>query len=114
MNTSMGEVMEEITITLKGRGAAKVAAFALGMQEKLNENGHKPGWKKESPFCLLERLQEETDELEEALLSLFDNVFDLGAQGSNRHARIRGELRRESFDVGNFAMMIADVVGGLE
>lgn len=108
----MGEVMEEITITLKGRGAAKVAAFALGMQEKLNENGHKPGWKEEPVHYLLGRLNEERKELN-AEVGEAVRVRDVVLEDEDLR-KLERHVREEAFDVGNFAMMIADVAGGLE
>jgi NTP pyrophosphatase (non-canonical NTP hydrolase) len=77
-----------------------VLAFARRMEAKLEANRHKgnrEGWLKDSPFDLFRRLRDEADELGEAL-------------------RCRSEsevIANEAADVANFAMMIADVVGGL-
>jgi NTP pyrophosphatase (non-canonical NTP hydrolase) len=67
------------------------------MQTKLDEHkaGRGKGWKAMSPAYLLRRLQQEVDELTEAVYghSTKDDVLD------------------EAGDVGNLAMMVADVCG---
>ena len=69
-----------------------VLAFAQAMERKLRKNDHRGGWAQSSPKWLLSRLREETRELSDAL-----NGADL-------------EVLDEAADVGNFAMMIHDVV----
>lgn len=83
---------------------ACVDAFAAGMKRKLAENAHKgdrDGWRNDSAEALVRRLREEVDEIEVALV----------ATPASRRARLVAD---EGFDVGNFAMMIADVAGGLD
>ncbi len=83
-----------------------VMRFALAMQYKLNKNQHKPcpdmnpdgtgrTWKQCDLHWLLMRIREETIELEKALWD-----------GS------RNGIILETADVGNFAMMIHDIVSG--
>jgi NTP pyrophosphatase (non-canonical NTP hydrolase) len=67
--------------------------FIKAMQQKLDENDHKPGWKDEDPQELLYLLTEEVEELRHAILF----------QGAD-------DIVRECADVANFAMMIADVI----
>lgn len=72
----------------------EVRAFADLMEAKLRENDHKPGWKRDHPADLMDRLKEELAELHDALFA-----GDLELIGP------------EAADVANFAMMIADVYG---
>lgn len=78
----------------------EVRAFALAMEAKLRENDHRPGWKGDDPARLLERLREEADEVGELLAF---NAYRLAPR----------DMLDECADVANFAMMIADVCGGL-
>lgn len=75
---------------------ACVRQFATRMKKKLRENRFKGGWRDESLAFLLDKLNEEVQELADALSSYspadMEDVFD------------------EAADVGNMAMMIADVV----
>ena len=66
------------------------------MAEKLAANTHKGTWKHDDAFRLLVRLREEVEELHRAIET----------EGS-------AAIAREAADVANFAMFIADVVGGL-
>lgn len=77
----------------------EVAKFARLMEAKLKENDHKGGWKHCDVGWLLMRLGEEFDELIKALYP--------------KEERIPNVVASEAADVANFAMMIADVVGGL-
>lgn len=73
-----------------------VLEFAREMEIKLAENRHKgdrSGWMKISPWELLRKLRSEVIELELAMENGDDSE----------------EIRREAADIGNFAMMIADV-----
>lgn len=74
--------------------------FAGEMEKKLAENRHKgdaAGWRKDSPWSLARRIDEERLELLRAL-----NNFDI-----TRPETVR-EIIREAADVANFAMMIGD------
>lgn len=72
-------------------------AFSSLMESVLRDNDHKGGWEDESADSLLVRLDEERLELQRAV-------------ESNRPSRV---IARKAADVANFAMMIADVVGGI-
>lgn len=79
-----------------------VLAFAKRMEAKLDLNRHKgdrEGWIDDSARALLKRLREETKELARALD---------GAESRRERAP------DEAADVANFAMMIADVCGGVK
>ena len=69
-----------------------VFEFALVMQEKLDDNADKGGWEDTSFGYLLERLEEEIEELKNAIKEK-SSAFDIS---------------RECADVANFAMMISD------
>lgn len=71
--------------------------FAEQMELKLQENDAKGGWDDCGIYWLLERLREETRELEIAI----DIHRDLGAPHNN--------IVKEAADVANFAMMVADI-----
>ena len=80
-----------------------VLAFAEAMEEKLAANRHKgdrEGWLKDSPEALFARLEEETREL----LCVLESSYILS----------KTKVLHEAADVANFAMMIADVCGGLD
>lgn len=76
--------------------------FAERMESKLKENDHKGGWDGCNLYWLVERLKEETNEL----LCEINIHRDLG---ENRQSIIR-----ESADIANFAMMIADIARKLD
>jgi len=89
----------------------EVLAFAQLMERQLRANDHKPGWKNDLAMDLLPRLREETDELEEATNRL---AKQLGWGDAALYLESsRNNVAREAADVGNFAMMIADVSGVL-
>lgn len=74
--------------------------FAGEMEHKLAKNRHKgdrEGWINDHPKRLLERLNQETEELAQAIfLGDYDQII------------------AEAADVGNFAMMIADIARTLQ
>lgn len=76
-----------------------VAAFTGLMLKKLRENDHKTHWKNEGVVDLFEMLDGEVRELEVELTS-------------DRTSPVK--ISRECADIGNFALMIADVMGGLD
>lgn len=88
----------------------EVAWFADAMERKLRENEHKVDWKKEKSGYLLVRLEEETKELERALISGYEHAVceTTDASMSWRESDARAVLS-EAADVANFAMMLADV-----
>lgn len=84
-----------------------VDAFAEEMEAKLAENRHKgdrDGWRREQVSTLTKRLLCEVGELVDAI-----GKKDISGTGRFRKAQIRSECA----DIANFAMMIADVAGGM-
>jgi len=75
----------------------EVQEFAESMELELMKHDDRPGWKDCDPFWLLGRLNEEVRELEIVL------------KDPTRDGRVT-QIREEAADVGNFAMMIADVI----
>jgi hypothetical protein len=69
-----------------------VVWFARAMERKLRENDHKPGWRGEDAGALLERVDDEIDELKRAV-----------------GVRPPLVVLDEAADVANMAMMVADV-----
>jgi len=86
----------------------EVRLFAEAMERQLKENDHKGGWDEESITWLLSRVREETDELAGVLYKLRKTN-----PGSAQRAALAKDALHEAADVGNFAMMIADVIGAL-
>ena len=72
----------------------EVRWFAEQMELKLRENDWKGGWQAEQYIALFRRLEGETKELNELMVTNWDGQQDLVVQ--------------ESADIANFAMMIAD------
>ncbi|EJR71386.1 hypothetical protein JDS76_26155 [Bacillus cereus] len=77
----------------------EVKWFAEQMESKLQENDHKGGWKDCDLQWLVKRLKEEVNELE---LALKDFPISFNEYSEN--------VIKESADVSNFSMMIADIV----
>lgn len=76
----------------------EVQAFAIAMEEELRRNDWKGGWQLMNDFQLMGRLEEESLELKDVLR------YNIG---------LTNQVLKESVDVANFAMMIADKFGGL-
>lgn len=91
--------MADETLTLR----PEVQRFAAAMERELRANDHKGGWRNDAPGRLLRRLWQEADELARAL----------DAHKTDPSAETSARVASEAADVGNFAMMIADVCGGL-
>lgn len=66
-------------------------------REKLSENEHKGHWRGATAMALMDRL--------------YDEVFELAQAVRTESPRA---VAREAADVRNFAMMVADVMGGLD
>ena len=66
--------------------------FALDMERKLIENDHKTGWKQLSPQWIINRIRQETQELETAL----------------KNEKSIKEIQLECADISNFAFMLWD------
>lgn len=77
----------------------EVAAFAQAMEEKLRQNDHKTHWREYPVGNLMGWMVEKTDELRREVYS--------ERPDSER-------VKQEAADVANFALMIADVMGGLK
>lgn len=88
-------------------------AFQGVMWEKLHANQHKGGWQEDLPARLLERLRGELKELETALIEYCVLDLTLKDEKSEELRRAAEHVTKEAADVANFAMMIADNVGGL-
>jgi len=98
-----------------------VLAYAIEMERKLEENGHKnqengdPGWLEQGPDGsylfrpneALARVQDEVNEIRPVL-------NDLEAPGYRQQYNVKEELIRETADVGNMAMMLACVGADLD
>lgn len=76
----------------------EVQRFAEEMESTLKSNDHKGGWESCSPTYLIDRLKEEIEELEYALAAWYESGGKEGAE----------EVIKESTDVANFVMMMAD------
>lgn len=70
--------------------------FAIEMERQLRENDHKDGWDGLSMQQLINRVRQETGELEQAIQKA-------------RRDDSWGKVIEEAADVANFAMMIADL-----
>lgn len=78
---------------------APVLQFAVAMERELKANDHKGGWKDCGLKYLFRRIREEVDELQRA-------AYTPKSSGADT-------ICSEAADVGNFAMMIADVCAAL-
>jgi len=103
--TELVEVHDDLRAFYDGLRPA-VRAFAKLMEDKLAKNDHKGDWAHPSPnhlhytfspHDLLARLKEEVTELEQAI--------------ENGEGAVAIAL--EAADIGNFGLMVSDVVGGL-
>jgi len=86
----------------------EVQKFAERMEETLRENDDKGGWERCSFQYLIQRLREETNELEQEFNSY---MISLAMPRDLSGARSRGqygEVEKEARDISNFAMMISD------
>jgi len=79
---------------------AEVLAYAIEVERVLRANDHKPGWKDDTARDLAQRVTEEAGELLQAV------------GRCTMPTRIRYVVR-EAADVGAMAMMVSDVLGGL-
>ena len=86
--------------------------FVQVMRTKLRENSHKGGWAGIPVRVLLGRLRNELGELE-AELGRFERENMFGTVPPEERGVMAEQVAREAADLANFAMMIADNVGGL-
>ena len=92
-NEAKFEKISEKAIDLR----TEVIKFANAMENKLKENDYKGGWKNCSAKYLVNKLDEEVGELMSAICD------------ETPH-----KILHEAADVGNIAMMIADIYDGLK
>lgn len=82
-----------------------VLAFAYAMEYKLSKNrrkGDSAAWRSDHPSVLMDRIDNEIEELSNALGDWFEADFDEPDQGP--------KVLLEAADVANFCMMLADRV----
>jgi NTP pyrophosphatase (non-canonical NTP hydrolase) len=78
----------------------KVRAFAQAMERELRANDWKGGWEEMDKHEIISRLYEEMQELREEVLRPQASIID-------------AQVLKESVDVANFAMFMADIFGTL-
>lgn len=102
----MNTIPEDITAAAKRWESLRpeVQRFATLMEEALRRNEGKGGWHDDQPEELLLRAYEELGELHREVLRRFR---------SDEPGSWRNRIAREAADVANFALMVADVCGGL-
>lgn len=86
----------------------EVIWFANKMEEKLALNDHKGGWKACDVDMLIDRMQEEIDELKDAWWKR-KNDWGRSAGEGFMFVPTNEDLIKECADVANFAMMVADL-----
>lgn len=82
---------------------SEVRWFGEIMDDLLTENDHKPGWKGEPMSYLLDRLEQEVEELKAELETRPEPATDEAMGWRDRR------IIKEAADIANFCMMIADV-----
>src|SRR4051794_10303314 len=97
----------------------EVGAYAQSMECQLRAHDDRPGWKRDDAADLYSHLLEEVVELglaicmpTQRLRRCFDSAARRVISRGNADAS-RPAVRREAADVGNMAMMVADVWGAL-
>jgi hypothetical protein len=89
----------------------QVVQFAKAMEVELLENDYKGGWKDCNSSFLLEKLDEEVAELKEVVKLC---RFTEGNSGEKKpNLELRRNVSSEAADVGNIAMMLADICDAL-
>ena len=91
----------------------QVMAFAHLMECNLRKHDADRGphgWQDDGAEALVERLEDEATELDRAI----QEAMQVAGKGSARSCLDVLAVAKEAADVANFAMMIADVSGGLE
>lgn len=91
----------------------EVAKFALLMEAKLAKHDEERGssWKRDDPHSLLNRISDIGPDVRGELAELADAVEKWVVKQNSSRAK---KVAMEAADVANFAMMVADVVGGLD
>lgn len=98
------------------RWRPEVIAFANAMEARLSHHDDSRGtrgWSECDPKWLLQRLRQEVDELEKALAARHQRCACREAMCPHSLFEHPESVGHEAADVGNFAMMIADVRGEL-
>lgn len=98
------------------RWRPEVVAFATAMEARLRHHDDSRGargWSECDPTWLLQRLRQEVDELEKALVARHSRCACREAMCMHSLFEHPESVGHEAADVGNFAMMIADVRGEL-
>lgn len=91
---------------------ASVAWFSTQMEAKLAKNDHKGGWASCDVRWLLQRLKEETKELEHVLdMRDLEKGYRSAGEGLVLIDTDNEAVVSEAVDIANFAMMIADLYG---
>lgn len=86
------------------------------MEAELRANDHKPGWKGDRSLDLAYRAREEADELRDLIWDTKSWTLtpaQLDEPGRHGLKSLRQRIASEAADVGNMAMMAADVTGAL-
>ena len=91
--------------------ASKTQKFTELMAKRLKENDHKGGWEDCNEAYLLKLLEQEVKELSDVIKNI--NPF-MPESKFPEQTQLKKVAIREATDVANFALMIADVCGGLE
>lgn len=82
--------------------------FPREMKDELYKHLDRPGWKRESWEYLLGRMQEETKELLDAMMSFQSFKFKGYKGAEEEYFKKKKLIVRKCANVANFAMMIAD------
>ncbi|MHB8061344.1 MAG: hypothetical protein ACYDG2_01735 [Ruminiclostridium sp.] len=90
----------------------EVEKFAQAMEIELKENDYKDGWKDCDLEFLIDKLEEEKDELLE-VATRYDSIKYDSRVPEEEKGGLRKIVISEAADVGNIAMMIADICNSL-
>lgn len=84
----------------------EVKFFAEIMEEQLQKNEHKGGWKDCGYYFLEKELRKNLNKLEDITGTTYSNLIEI-------QKAYKDNILRRAANVANFAMMIADVCGAL-
>lgn len=99
---------QSYSVPINVRG--QVAYFAQLMELVLRDNDNKPGWSKCTPLWLHAKLTEEIGELGKLLTGLYHPTDSQPYQMSEEQCQKVRLAMKEAIDIGNVAMMLADVL----
>jgi hypothetical protein len=101
---------DEETTNLNPQEIAACAAYQQGLQDQLEDNAEeKGGWDNCDPKWLMHNLNRKVAELGELAVALAQPDPAAAGMGKNLNQR----LFKKACAVGNYAMMVCDVVGAL-